>query len=191
MFLSRKAYTKNDSDELLMEGIAAGSRDAFGLLYDRYFDKLCWYVRGFLKDTASSEDVVQECFVKLIERPQVFDRERRFSTWIYTVLANRCRNLLRNETNRQRLLVEQELTFAHSPNWNNELDSQLVKIWVERFLDEANEKEQAIYRLRFEQDLSIREIAEIIGIPEGSVKSGLYYMLKKMNTPLMKQMYEK
>jgi RNA polymerase sigma-70 factor, ECF subfamily len=191
VFLSGKKYTTDSSDEQLMQGIAAGNRNAFCLLYDRYFDKLCWYACGFVKDAAAAEDAVQECFMQLIEKPAEFDSSKRFSTWIYTLVANRCKNQLRNATNRQRLLAEQGNAGVHSPNWHRQLDGQLVRAKVEKILEEATDKERSLYQLRFEQDLSIREIAEILQIPEGSVKSGLYYMLKKMNTPLMRLMYEK
>ena len=58
-------------------------------------------------------------------------------------------------------------------------------------LTQLNEKEQRIFKLRFEQDLPIKEIAEILSIPEGSVKSGIYYLLKKMSHKLKEFRYEK
>jgi RNA polymerase sigma-70 factor (ECF subfamily) len=168
-----------------MQQAGCGDRRAFEVLYDRYFDRLVWFARGFLNDEQKAEDAVQEVFMKIIKQPEHFDTDKKFSTWVYTITGNSCKNILRNEQNRQRLMNEQiaplqdsSTTLVHT------VDYQLLKQQIRTLLDSLSEKERSIYLLRFEQELSIKEIADTIGIPEGSVKSGIYYLVKKFSNHL-------
>ncbi len=178
LFLFKKNIKSDSSDETLMLLILKGNKLAFELLYERYFDKMVWYAFGFLKDIPKAEDIVQEVFIKIIQSPEKFDVNKKFSTWIYTVTANRCRNQLRDERKQQVPISE-----AVSSDWAVAPQSQFDVNYLRQILDEKfenlSEKEQQIFTLRFSQQLSIREIAAIMNIPEGSVKSGIFYLLKK------------
>jgi RNA polymerase sigma-70 factor (ECF subfamily) len=168
-----------------MQLVCKGERAAFETLYDRYFNKLVWYSRRVIDDLHQAEDAVQEVFVKIIEKPGSFDPGRKFSTWIYTVTANMCRNILRDTQNRSRILEENAgaQTEAHAQQ-QHELDHELLRDRIRAAYRDLNEKEKSIFVLRFEQELSLREIADVMSIPEGSVKSGIYYLLKKIATHL-------
>jgi len=173
-----------DTDEHLMSLIARGDEKAFSRLYSRYFEKLVWYAFGFTAQMERAKDIVQEVFVKIIERPEAFDNKRKFSTWVYTVTGNACRNALRNEQNRSVLLNEMAaegdvMVYSHLKT-----DVKLLQQQINNLLETLSEKERSIYLLRFEQELSIKEIAAILVIPEGSVKSCIYYLLKKLEAHL-------
>jgi len=161
--------------------ICKGNSRAFELLYDRYFKKLVWFGQSFIENKQKTEDAVQEVFIKIIEKPGSFDRSRKFSTWIYTLTANACKNILRNEQNRSELIKENIIPiYSQSAAIDHSIDRQLLKQRIQSGFDMLNEKEKNIFVLRFEQELSLREIAEILEIPEGSVKSGIFYLLKKL-----------
>lgn len=189
MFNISNSPDRMSSDEQLMLLVGKGNRRAFELLYERYFDKLVWFARTFLNNEQLAEDAVQEIFMKIITNPLQFNTEKKFSTWVYTSVGNSCKNLLRNQKNQERLHNEnfQGAAFEHAPNE----DKLFLKKHIENILTQLNEKEQRIFKLRFEQDLPIKEIAEILSIPEGSVKSGIYYLLKKMSIQLKEFRYEK
>jgi RNA polymerase sigma-70 factor (ECF subfamily) len=173
------------TDEQLMLSICKGDRVAFEMLYDRYFNKLVWFAQRFIDDLQQAEDAVQEVFVKIIEKPERFDGDKKFSSWIYTVTGNTCRNILRDTGNRSRILQEHIAPgIEHNTDQQHQLDYELLRKKIRSAYKELNEKEKNIFVLRFEQELSIREIAEIMSIPEGSVKSGIYYLLKKFTTHL-------
>lgn len=174
----------SSSDEALMIAVSKGNRKAFELLYDRYFQKLVYFGKGLLYgDEALAEDMVQEAFLKIIRQPDSFDTTKKFSTWIYTVVRNQCFNHVRNELNRQRLLSRNyfvETVF----NTHANVDAKMLQQKMAALFETFNEKEKTIFILRFQQELSIKEIAAIAEIPEGSVKSGIYYLLKKLSLHL-------
>jgi RNA polymerase sigma-70 factor, ECF subfamily len=175
-----------------MHLVSKGGREAFEVLYDRYFDKLVWFARSFTDDVQKAEDMVHEVFLRIIEKPGQFDTSRKFSTWVYTVTGNSCKNVLRNEKNRARLLEEHvKPQYERANVMRHDTDYRLLKEQLNTAYGTMSEKEKSIYNLRFEQELSIKEIAEIISIPEGSVKSGIYYLLKKISVHLKDFAHEK
>lgn len=181
MFVIKRINYSELTDEELMRRISKGEKKAFEVLYDRYFNKLVWFARGFVSNVQRAEDLVQDVFIKLIERPELFNKEKRFSTWVYVITSNRCKQVLRDEKNRLRILEENVLPFKAQFS-ESELNSDLVvlKERIHVLLEELSDKERAIYTLRIEQELSIKDIALILELPEGSIKSGIYYLLKKL-----------
>ncbi len=171
------------TDEQLYQELLQGNQHSFSILYHRYFDKLCWFAQQFMYNKAEAEDIVQEVFTKIIEQPQHFNANQKFSTWVFTLTANRCKNRLKQQAT-QSHLAGQHATSVTSVNANIELDAKLLKARIGKLFKELNDKEKKLFVLKFEQQLSTKETAEILNIPEGSVKSGLYYLLKKIKEKL-------
>jgi RNA polymerase sigma-70 factor, ECF subfamily len=179
-----KTTYKHHSDEQLM-GLIIRQMDhsAFEQLYDRYARKLTAFCNRLVQSGPIAEDLVHEVFIKVIEQPQSFNVQLKFSTWIYTIAHHLCLNAIRNQQNRNNLLAQnytpEESFIAHST-----IDANQLKVSINSAYKLLSEKEKAVFVLRFEHELSIKEIADIIEIPEGSVKSCLFYLLKKFDTHL-------
>ena len=192
MFGKAHIPAADQSDEHLMQMVARGEQSAFELLYDRYFNKLVWFARGYVDDQQLAEDAVQEVFMRIIECPEKFDLNRRFSTWAYTITANQCKNVLRNHANRSRLFNEHvAYHFSEAVPASEQSDLSRIRERIRSVYATLTPKEKNIFVLRFEEELSIKEIASIIDIPEGSVKSGIFYLLKKFSQNLKEFRYGK
>lgn len=175
------------SDEALMAQLASGNREAFELLYERYFDKLVWFASGFLQQTEQAEDVVQEVFLQIIRAPHQFDSQRKFSTWVYTLTGNACKTLLKTDRNRERLLGQEVTPFVavhDQTHQHSQYDYTLLRKNLTVLFGSLSDKEKTLFVLRFDEALSLKEIAQVLSIPEGSVKSGIYYLLKKISSSL-------
>jgi RNA polymerase sigma-70 factor (ECF subfamily) len=173
----------SQTDEQLYQALLQGNQQSFSNLYHRYFDKLCWFAQQFMYNKQEAEDIVQEVFTKIIEQPQHFDANQKFSTWVFTLTANRCKNRLKQQAT-QSNLISQHTSSDQSVNASIELDAKLLKAQIREIFASLNEKEKKLFVLKFEQHLSTKETSEILNIPEGSVKSGLYYLLKKIKEKL-------
>lgn len=171
--------------------LSGGSKPAFELLYDRYFEKLVWYISDFTKERTIAEDIVQETFIKLIDAPDKFDATRKFSTWIYTLAANLARNYIRDK---KLFLQKQQQHQLHNidliVNQQHQMDANLLSRRINELISGLSGKERSIYELRFGQQMSIKDISLQMNIPEGSVKSGIYYLLKKFSIHLNYQHHE-
>ena len=105
MFRTNK-YEKM-SDEKLMECISNKNSKAFDELYRRYSHKLLNFFNKYLNYNGDlAGDFLHDFFLKIIEKPEMFDTSQRFSTWAYTVAVNMCRNYYRSPKSRTTELKE-------------------------------------------------------------------------------------
>jgi RNA polymerase sigma-70 factor, ECF subfamily len=159
------------------------SKSALSELYERYFGKLVHFAHRYLGNVQHSEDVVQDCFIKLIAASKTFDPHKTFSTWMYTIVRNSAINAAKQATQRERLYMQFFDTSATTHQVHN-IDADNLRKDLFQILSGLSEKEQLIYELRVNQQLSLKEVASISNIAEGSVKSCLYYLLKKISDQL-------
>lgn len=165
-----------------MERVCHNDKMALELLYNRYFKRL----QHFAKNTyqlIDSADLVQETFIKIFEKPFQYNKKFTFKTWIYQCVANRCKNELRNQQTRSGILNEMSDGKTHV-SFIQEIDNKEIRIELKQALMNLSEKERAIYVLKFEHELSNQEIADLLDIPLGTVKSGLFNLLNKLRTQL-------
>lgn len=169
------------SDEALMQQLHKGKSKALDELYRRYYDKLyCYFFRMLWQDTNKAQDFVQDLFVKIIERPTAFDVKRRFSTWVYTIASNMCKN----EYRRQKLPSVDVATCASLTSESIDVPQRLDQILFNQHLAQAIEhlapKHKICFVLRYQEELPIQQISDIVACPEGTVKSRLHYALKQL-----------
>ncbi len=171
-----------------MQLMVAGKKKAFDELYQRYARKMHFFFYKMLRnDTDKADDFLQDLFLKLIEKPQSFNTQLKFSSWLYQVAGNMCRNEYRRLTVRNEIKVEAEVMEIHhfeNENLNLNLDKQLFIQELNEALDQLEEQQRLICVLRFYEELSVAEISKIVDCPEGTVKSRIFYTLKKLSAQL-------
>lgn len=179
----------NQNDEQLMLAIAAGNRSAFSVLYDRYSEKL---FRFFLKmlnnNKEKAEDFLQDIFMKLVEKPHLFNPDNKFSTWIYSIAHNMCKNEYRKMDVRK-IMSNNVGDQAVEKPCNNVAQEKKVDLgFFDKELQDnllnLDEDKQTTFNLRHHSGLSIKEIAEIMLCSEGTVKSRLFYTHKHLSKHL-------
>lgn len=179
----KKKY-KNHTDEDLMQFIKNGKEAAFDELYARYANKLYGYFYKMLwQDDEKANDFTQEVFLKIIEKPHLFDVSKRFSTWIFTMANNLCKNEYRKNTNQQKAYngfsyLQEDLVEYDFKKMDNTLFINKINEAIETL--EASQK--ACFLLRYKEELSINEISKIVNCPEGTVKSRIYHATKKIQS---------
>jgi len=168
------------TDEALMQLAGKGNEQAFSTLYQRYAGRLYTFIRNMLgQDGEKAKDMLQDIFLVLIESPEKFDPTRKFSSWIYAVAANRCRNELRNRNNREHILkqlapdAEPQVFMKYAGQ-----DMQRFREQLQACMETLGEDAKLLFLLRFQQELPVKDIARIMDLPEGTVKSRLFYLVK-------------
>jgi len=179
------------SDETLMELIQRGDTSAFDELYDRYSRRLLLY---FFRELGGSEekaqDFLQDIFLKVVEKPGLFDTKRRFSTWIFAVAYNMCKNEYRRLEVREdfRNSVTEDDASSDGQGGHHQIEQEIDRGRFEKALSEELEKldngHRSAFLLRHQESLSIKEIGEILGCSEGTVKSRLFYTTRKLASKL-------
>jgi RNA polymerase sigma-70 factor (ECF subfamily) len=168
------------SDEALLERLLQGDMGAFDALYTRYERPLFGFVRRYLSDTAEAEDVFHEAFIAMLEQARRGQPPRSFRAWLYTVARNLCLNRLRDRRRATRALAAK----AREPAGPQEQpDSGLLRQEAAESLRQAVDRLPdplgELYALR-SGGLSYAELAEVLDIPLGTVKSRMNDMLKRL-----------
>jgi len=172
------------SDEKLMLTLSKGDKRAFDELYDRYAKALKGYfMRMLWKNESKSEDFVHDLFVKIIHNPESFDSNRSFKTWLYSVACNMCKNEYKKQEVRKGTSTGIDQFYSISDKGVdvlNEVQMSHFGSQFEKSMDELKTEHQEVFSLRHMDGLSIKEIAEVLEINEGTVKSRLFYATKQL-----------
>jgi RNA polymerase sigma-70 factor, ECF subfamily len=170
------------SDERLMELVVRGDERAFGTLYDRYRRKLLTYFHRMLwQDRELAQDYLQDLFAKIAQRPDSYDPSRSFSTWLYSVANNMCKNAYRHEEVRRAAAPKLKAETDHvQALYGDRVDKANFRERLDAELDTLDPDHKATFVMRYHEDQSIKEIAAAFGCSEGTVKSRIFYTLKKL-----------
>ena len=176
------------ADSELMKLVAKQDERAFSIIYDRYNVLLINYFYKMLwQDREKAQDFMQDFFAKLIEKPKLFDPSRNFKTWMYSVANNMCKNEYRKQANRSNTsygLNEETQVADKQFDIEKKTDEQVFKEKLNEELDKLDDKQKSTFVLRYFEELSVKEIAKTLNCSEGTVKSRIFYTLKKLSESL-------
>lgn len=162
--------TEKEIDFKLMRSIQKGDMVAFNELVDRYKNRLMNVIGRMLSSTEEAEDVVQETFVRVYQHRQSFNFKHCLSTWIYTIGLNLARNELRKRKKFKFYDISDmqghESEFSVEPD----LPSRLPEVLNEA-IKTLPEKYRLAFLLRDVRELPYEEVAKILSVPLGTVKS--------------------
>lgn len=182
------------SDEDLLDRFCRGQAEAFGLLVRRYERELYGYLRRYLGDSTLAEDVFQNTFLQLYLKSTQYEKGRPVRPWLYTIATHQAIDALRRNARHQILSLEQtredgsngemrsllDTLESRGPAPMDNLSEQERKDRVRAGVDRLPEFLRDVVILAYYQGLKYREIAEILDIPVGTVKSRLHAALNKL-----------
>ncbi len=183
-------------DAALVERIRSGDRYAFNLLvwkWEKPIYNMALRVLGSEEDAA---EICQEVFIKAYMHIHEFRGDARFSTWLYRIAINCCHNHLRQRRRQRRLQARvpdfkgADLDAAVVPDAETVVHQAQLVDRIHRALQALPEDQRLVVELRVMHELSVEEVAHVMGIPEGTVKSRLYYAVKRLREllrPLLRE----
>lgn len=167
----------SDGDESIMLKAKKGDMAAFEKLVKRYMKKAYFIILGFTGDPEVSLDLSQEAFVSVFRSIKRFNPQYRFYPWFYKILKNLALNYVRRrkrETNLSGAIPDN----TYNPEVIRERNERRDAVWKAIWELEPGEREIII--LKHFQELSYKDIAQILDCPVGTVMSRLYYARKKL-----------
>jgi RNA polymerase sigma-70 factor (ECF subfamily) len=177
------------SDEELMVRFQAGDADSFAILAGRYAGPLYGLASRCLGRPEDAEEVRQEALMKAYSQAARFRPDGRFRSWIYRIALNLCHD--RNRRRRRLQWVALGEADAPPPERavdgpHGELQRREAQEVVRQALQELSEEQRVVVVLKEYEDLKFREIAEVLGCPESTVKSRLYRALTALRDRLVR-----
>jgi len=175
------------SDEKLFHDYLDGRDGAFELLVRRHAAELYQFVLRFTGDAAAAEDVVQESFLQVHTAAASFDLGRKFKPWLFTIAANKARDHLRRRTRRSELPIDAvvdaagdagkrfvEMLAADAPAVDESMAVEDKRRAVRAAVEAMPEKLREMLVLAYYHHFPYKDIAEVMGVPLGTVKSRLH-----------------
>ena len=175
------------SDESLIAAYRAGDRASFSLLVSRYERELFHFLVRFLGDRAAADDVFQETFLQIHQSAENFDTQRRFRPWLFTIAANKARDLIRSNARRPTNPLQAsinpgdgdggeflDLMKSADESPDAPLQQKELQQKVHTAVKAMPEHLREILLLSYFHQFPYKQISDILDIPLGTVKSRLH-----------------
>ena len=173
----------NFSDEELMVMFAAGTSEAFTMLYERYHNRIYAFALSCLASPHDAEDAVQEIFLNVARAVNQYQPRNRFKAWLFQIAANRIRDIGRRE-NLQHFRFGQRLKLLRTNDRISDQGQQVRRMEtqneIQRMILNLNADERTILILKEFEGLDIDSIAHIVGLTPGNVRVKIHRARKKL-----------
>jgi RNA polymerase sigma-70 factor (ECF subfamily) len=181
------AAREGRTDEQLLESYRFGDKTSFSQLVERYQRELFHFLVRFLGDRAAAEDVFQETFLQVHQSAEQFDLQRRFRPWLFTIAANKARDLMRSQARRPTNPLQASISpgdeesgqfidlmesTAHLPS--DPMEQEELQRKVQGTVLNMPDHLREILLLSYFHQFPYKQISDILNIPLGTVKSRLH-----------------
>jgi RNA polymerase sigma-70 factor (ECF subfamily) len=180
------------SDEELVEACQAGESSAFDLLVARWEDKIRGAAYRLLGSEEEARDAAQEAFLKAYRALPDFKGEARFSSWLYQITVNLCRDRLRRRKGRNLVSLDAledagPVVAARAPGALDLVEQLDLRRAVRRAIEALSEEQREVVILKEYQGLTFLEIAQALELPVSTVKTRLYRGLGQLRLQLQNE----
>lgn len=161
------------TDTQLARRVQQGDSAAFDALVTRHMQRAFGVAMRLLDQREDAEDLVQDAFIAALEKIDTYDSQREFAPWFYRILVNRCLNARKSRTRRSTLeLSDDAVSSVASPLLETERSE--LRTHLKRAMDVLPERQRTIVTLFDVEGFSSPEVAEILGISDGTVRWHLH-----------------
>ncbi len=180
----------------LVEACQEGDSAAFNLLVWRWEKPLYNFIYKYVGDATLAEDLVQDTFVRMLKSIRRYSHQGSFSTWLYRIAVNLCKDHLKRKrvpmvslhdyytTGTGERVYVQDRVADERTRTDAGLNADEREELVRRLLTSLPEEQRIVILLKEYQELTFREIADVLDVPEGTIKSRLYHALRSMRESL-------
>lgn len=180
------------TDEVLMEQFLRGDAKAFEVLLRRHEKAVYHFLFRFVRHPQTSEDLLQETFLRVIHHAKDFQGRSKFSTWVFTIARNLCLDHSRRQKFRKHASLDAPLSedkdsasrvdFVPSKDASpqDDLTAKDLLARLDKALLTLSDDQREVFLMREKMGLPFKEIAEIVGCPENTVKTRMRHALEKL-----------
>jgi RNA polymerase sigma-70 factor (ECF subfamily) len=172
-----------------------GDVRAFEVIVTRHRKPIYNFILRFVRDAAQAEDVMQETFLRLIKGADNYEKQAKFTTWMYTIARNLCVDASRRGKHRKAASLDapigedegstlMDMVSDGAVGADGKAIQRELAIRMKQAIEALPEEQREIFLLREVSDLQFNEIAQVVGVSENTVKSRMRYALEKLREAL-------
>jgi RNA polymerase sigma-70 factor, ECF subfamily len=194
------AMYENLTDEELMARFQKGEMRAFEALLFRHRRGIYHFIFRFTGNPATTEDLLQDVFLRLVHSAAGFERRSRFTTWLYTIARNLCIDHLRKKKHRNAASLDQPIQHgdesestlmqrigSNDPPTDRLAHEHRLRQTLIQAIGSLSEEQREVFLMREEAGLPFDQIAKIVKAPVNTVKSRMRYALHNLKANLEAQ----
>jgi len=188
---SKSSHPKSDSEKKFIAALKKKDIRAYERLYDEYSNIVGGIARSYL-NAGDVEDVIQEVFLRVYKSVKRFKGDSAFSTWLYRITVNVCKDFLKKYSKRSETVVDfedEEVPFKEpvsDVSVEHKVAAEFERESFEAIMSKLSEDDRLFITLRDIEGLDYEEISKIVNKPLGTVKSRIHYARKKLRNLLKK-----
>ena len=171
------------TDEAIIAEVLSGRRESFARLVDRYRDRIYRFLLCRCCSPEEAEDLAQEVFIAAYRALPRFRREAKFSTWLFGIALNRARNLARASRRKRHCLLSDSIVWKQALDRFHTDRPVIARVrQLLREIDSLPENLREPLIMAAFDDRSYREIAELLALPVGTVRSRIFRAREKLKS---------
>lgn len=152
---------------------------AFSELLDLYQERLYWHIRKLVSTHENADDVLQNTFVRVYRGIENFKEKSSLHTWMFRIAYNESMRFLEKEKKRSFASME-DMTMGQFEQLKDSeyFDGDELQIKLQKIIHQLTEKQRKVFQMKYFDDLSFRQISEILNVTESTLKSSYYTVVK-------------
>jgi RNA polymerase sigma factor (sigma-70 family) len=175
--LKKSSVQKLSDEDLVFKIVETNNSQLFAVLYDRFSRVVYNKCYGFSKNKEEAEDLTHDVFIRLFVKLKTFKGNSKFSTWLYSFTYNFCVNYVQRNDSKKKERVTVVTDQIKEQDASDEIeDAQLFELKAENLAKAfalIDAKEKMILLMKYQDDMSIKEISEALEVGESAVKMRL------------------
>ncbi|WP_121665730.1 RNA polymerase sigma factor [Mesonia aquimarina] len=154
---------------------------AFNELVDLYKERLYWHIRNMVKNHEDANDLLQNTFIKIFRYIHNFKGESKLYSWMYRIATNETITFLNKKAKRLKLSSQELQDFlVNNLESDAHFEGDKIQLLLQKAIATLPEKQQQVFNMKYFQQLKYKEIAEILEVSEGALKSNYHHAVKKV-----------
>jgi RNA polymerase sigma-70 factor (ECF subfamily) len=152
---------------------------AFSDLLDLYQERLYWHIRKIVLTHDNANDVLQNTFIRVYKGIQNFKEKSTLHTWMYRIAYNESiRYLEKNKINTSISMEQDNNSYINSLEQDVYFNGDELQLKLHEIIAQLSQKQQRVFQMKYFDDLSFREISDLLNISENTLKSSYYSVVK-------------
>lgn len=180
-----EASVKNMTDEqilLLLQNETSKER-GFRLLVEQYQERLYWHIRRMVTEHEDANDVIQNTFIKVFRSIDRFKGNSALYTWLYRIATNESITFINSRKKKATAdLDSEDNNLSNQLEADNYFDGDQAQVLLQKALRALPEKQRLVFQLRYYEELSYREMSDVLDTSVGALKASYHHAVKKIES---------
>ena len=159
----------------------------FRMLMQKYQERLYWHIRRMVLEHEDANDVIQNTFIKVFKSIKRFEGKSKLYTWLYRIATNEALTFLKKKKRKETVTLDDESNRINKLQSDPYFDGEEASLLLQKALAQLPEKQRMVFNLRYFDEMSYKEIEEVLETSVGALKASFHHALKKVQVFLKEQ----